>query len=201
MHFHPLPQPSTICRTGQGQVGWNGTGTCKDPQRVPAVGTLGLGGGFIKFLKFINYVWVFFFAACGLCLLVTSRAYSLWWLLLLWSPGPGVRTCFNSCGSRFNSWVHGLSCSATCGIFPDQGSNLCPLHWQVDSASLDQQGGPWRGWDGGAGFKLQLRASWLLQRDLSPSWPACQGSNLGQRGWNSRPAGPDAGLDPWQAED
>ena len=20
-----------------------------------------------------------------------------------------------------------------CGILPDQGSNLCPLHWQVDS--------------------------------------------------------------------
>ena len=29
--------------------------------------------------------------------------------------------------------VHGLSCSAACGIFPDQGSNLFPLHWQVDS--------------------------------------------------------------------
>ena len=29
--------------------------------------------------------------------------------------------------------VHGLSCSAACGIFPDQGSNPCPLHWQVDS--------------------------------------------------------------------
>ena len=29
--------------------------------------------------------------------------------------------------------VHGLSCSAACGIFPDQGSNLCPLHWQEDS--------------------------------------------------------------------
>ena len=27
-----------------------------------------------------------------------------------------------------SSWVHGLSCSAACGIFPDQGSNLCPLH-------------------------------------------------------------------------
>ena len=26
-----------------------------------------------------------------------------------------------------------LSCSAARGIFPDQGSNLCPLHWQVDS--------------------------------------------------------------------
>ena len=27
----------------------------------------------------------------------------------------------------------GLSCSRACGIFPDQGSNPCPLHWQVDS--------------------------------------------------------------------
>ena len=29
--------------------------------------------------------------------------------------------------------VHGLSCSTACGIFPDQGSNPCPLHWQEDS--------------------------------------------------------------------
>ena len=28
--------------------------------------------------------------------------------------------------------VHGLSCPAACGIFPDQGSNPCPLHWQAD---------------------------------------------------------------------
>ena len=28
---------------------------------------------------------------------------------------------------------HGLSCLAACGIFPDQGSNPCPLHWQEDS--------------------------------------------------------------------
>ena len=27
--------------------------------------------------------------------------------------------------------AHGLSCSVACGIFPDQGSNLCPLHWQA----------------------------------------------------------------------
>ena len=26
-----------------------------------------------------------------------------------------------------------LSCSVACGIFPEQGSYLCPLHWQVDS--------------------------------------------------------------------
>ena len=29
--------------------------------------------------------------------------------------------------------VHGLSCPATRGIFLDQGSNLCPLHWLVVS--------------------------------------------------------------------
>ena len=29
--------------------------------------------------------------------------------------------------------AHGLSCSAACGIFPDQGSNPCLLCWQVDS--------------------------------------------------------------------
>ena len=29
--------------------------------------------------------------------------------------------------------AQGLSCSAACGIFPDQGSNPCPLHWQADS--------------------------------------------------------------------
>ena len=29
-----------------------------------------------------------------------------------------------------------------CGIFPDQGSNLCPLYWQADSYPLYHQGGP-----------------------------------------------------------
>ena len=32
----------------------------------------------------------------------------------------------------FSSVVHGLSCPTACGIFPDQGSNPCPLHWQAD---------------------------------------------------------------------
>ena len=36
--------------------------------------------------------------------------------------------------------VHGPSCSAACGIFPDQGSNPCPLHWQADSQPLRHQG-------------------------------------------------------------
>ena len=28
---------------------------------------------------------------------------------------------------------HGISSSAACGIFPDQGSNPSPLHWEVNS--------------------------------------------------------------------
>ena len=38
--------------------------------------------------------------------------------------------------------AHGLSCTMACGIFPDQGSNQCPLHCKVDSSALDYQGRP-----------------------------------------------------------
>ena len=38
--------------------------------------------------------------------------------------------------------AHGLSCSEACGIFPDQGLNLCPLHWQAVSLPLSHQGSP-----------------------------------------------------------
>ena len=53
-----------------------------------------------------------------------------------------------STGSRRAGSVivaHGLSCSAACGIFPDQGSNPCPLHWQADSQPLRHQGSPTNG--------------------------------------------------------
>ena len=36
--------------------------------------------------------------------------------------------------------AHGPSCSAARGIFPDQGSNPCPLHWQADSQPRRHQG-------------------------------------------------------------
>ena len=39
--------------------------------------------------------------------------------------------------------AHAFSCSMACRIFPDQGSNLCLLHWQVvDSLPLSHQGSP-----------------------------------------------------------
>ena len=46
-----------------------------------------------------------------------------------------------------STWVSGveacgLSCPLACGIFLDQGLNLCLLHWQVDSLPLSYQGSP-----------------------------------------------------------
>ena len=74
--------------------------------------------------------WVFV-AARRLSLVGMSGGYSLLrcmgFLLqrlpLLWSVG------FNHMGSAVAA--RGLCCSTSCGIFPDQGLNLCPLHWQV----------------------------------------------------------------------
>ena len=50
-----------------------------------------------------------------------------------------------STGSRRAGSVavaHGLSCSAACGIFPDQDPNPCPLHRQADSQPLRHKGSP-----------------------------------------------------------
>ena len=59
---------------------------------------------------------------------------SLSWPLLLRSMGS------RRAGSVIVA--HGPSCSAACGIFPDQGSNPCPLHWQADSQPLRHRGSP-----------------------------------------------------------
>ena len=50
-----------------------------------------------------------------------------------------------STGSRRAGSVvvaHGVSCSTACGIFLDQGSNPCALHWQADSQPLCHTGSP-----------------------------------------------------------
>ena len=53
---------------------------------------------------------------------------------------------FSSCSMRVSSCgsaaLPGLCCSAVCGIFLDQGTNLCLLHWQVGSLPLSHQGSP-----------------------------------------------------------
>ena len=100
---------------------------------------------FIYLLLFCGVPWVF--ALCGLSLAAGRESYSwlscvgflMQWLLLLWSTGfQGV--WLQHMGSVV--MAHGLSCSMACGIFPDQGSNPYPLHWQVDSDPLCHQGSP-----------------------------------------------------------
>ena len=52
----------------------------------------------------------------------------------------GVASVFVVCGlSSCGIWA---LCSTACRLFLDQGSNPCPLHWQVDSYPLYHQGNP-----------------------------------------------------------
>ena len=100
---------------------------------------------FFKYLFiYLFYLWLcwVFVTVRGLSLVVASGDHSSSrcaglsssWPLLLWSTGS------RRAGSV--TVAHGRSCSAACGIFPDQGSNPCPLHWQADSQPLRHQGSP-----------------------------------------------------------
>ena len=98
---------------------------------------------FILIYLFIYFwlCWVFV-SVRGLSLVVASGGHSssrcmglsLSQPLLLWS------TVSRRAGSVVVA--HRPSCSAACGIFPDQGLNLCPLHWQADPQPLRHQGSP-----------------------------------------------------------
>ena len=78
----------------------------------------------------------------GLSLLVASGGHSSSRCAGL---SPARPLLLRSTGSRRAGSVvvaHGPSCYVSCGIFPAQGSNLCPLHWQADSQPLSHQGSP-----------------------------------------------------------
>ena len=89
--------------------------------------------------KLINLFVYLFLAALGLC--CYARAFSscgergLLFVavrgLLIVVASLVAEHGLRSAGSVVVA--HGLSCSAACGIFPGQGSNPCPLHWQADS--------------------------------------------------------------------
>ena len=99
---------------------------------------------FFFFLILFIYLWLcwVFVSVRGLSLVVASGGHSssrcvglsLSQLLLLRSTGS------RCAGSVIVA--HGPSSSAACGIFPDQGSNPCSLHWQADSQPLCHQGSP-----------------------------------------------------------
>ena len=97
-----------------------------------------------KIYLFIHFwlCWVFI-SVRGLSLVAVSGGHSsLWCASLSLSSWPLL---FRSTGSRRAgsvTVVHGPSCSAACGIFPDQGSNPCPLRWQADSQPMRHRGSP-----------------------------------------------------------
>ena len=118
------------------------------PRHLHDTGTQPLSCTSYSFLKinyFIFWLWWVFTATHRLSLVVVSGA----------ALGCSAHTfCCNgfSCGPACTPGLvgsvvaalglksiglvvvqHGLSGSMTCGIFPDQGPNLCPLHCKADS--------------------------------------------------------------------
>ena len=91
------------------------------------------------------YVYLFMYAVLGLhcctglSLVVISGATLQWLcagfsfqgLLLLQSMVFNALKLYQLLHLGSVAMVHGLSCSSLCGTFPDQESNLCPLHWQA----------------------------------------------------------------------
>jgi len=102
--------------------------------------------------------------------------FSLQWLLLLHSTGSRCMG-FSSCSMLALAVVaQGLSCPTASGIFPDQGSKPCPLHWQGESLPLEH----WRS------FPLAFASRYF---GGSPSW--CRIPGLREPAMGLRP------LTPW----
>ena len=98
--------------------------------------------------SFLIYFYFYFWLCCvfisvrGLSLVAASGGHSSSRCAGLSLSRPLL---LRSTGSRRAGSVvvaHKPSCSTTRGIFPDQGSNPCPLHWQADSQPLCHQGSP-----------------------------------------------------------
>ena len=109
---------------------------------------------FFSFFKNYLFLAVLGFHCCsGFCLIVAGWCYSNCYVRAShcsdFSCGaqPLGHVGFSSCGSealehRLNSCVYWLSCSEASGIFPDQESNPCLPHWQVDSLLISHRGSP-----------------------------------------------------------
>ena len=96
---------------------------------------------FVCLFVYLWLCWVFV-SVRGLSLVAASGGHSSSQCTGLSVSRPLL---LRSTGSRRAGSVvvaHGPSCSAARGIFPDQGSNPCPLHWQADSQPLRHQGSP-----------------------------------------------------------
>ena len=96
------------------------------------------------FIYLFPYLWLcrVFVSVRGLSLVTASGGHSSSWCAGLSLSQPLLLQSTSSRCAGSAIVAHGLSCSVACGIFPDQGSNPCPLHWQADSQPLRPQGSP-----------------------------------------------------------
>ena len=79
-------------------------------------------------------------APAGTMVSSVSKRTSPKQLLLLKSDLVRGLHCLCCCAQAFSGCRH--SCPVAYGIFQDQGSDPCSLHWQADSSSLGHQGSP-----------------------------------------------------------
>ena len=86
-------------------------------------------------------VWIFV-SVRGLSLVVASGGHSSSRCAGLSLSQPLLLRSTGSRRAGSAVVAHGPSRSVACGIFPDQGLNPCPLHWQADSQPLRHQGSP-----------------------------------------------------------
>ena len=144
------------------------------------------------FIKKTIYLFIFGCAGSSLPLRLFSSC-SWWGLPSSWGVRASHSGGFSCCRPRLQGagssvvsatglqspgsvgMMHKLICSSACGILPDPVSNLCLLHWQVDSLPLSHQGSrhsrrtigwavlPWR--------EVGRIHLYLLQPLMAPSTP------------------------------
>ena len=135
---------------------------------------------------FLNYLFIYlwlywiFVSVLGLSLVAESGGHSSSRCAGLSLSRPLL---LRSTGSRRAGSVvgaHGPSCSAACGILPDQGSNPCPLHWQADSQPLRHQGSTCMKFLGARCYDASQMAKWERGREGD-----CRSKRMGLnvRGW------------------
>ena len=90
------------------------------------------------------YLWLccVFVSVQGLSLVVASGGHSSSRCAGLSLSRPLLLRSTGSRRAGSAIVAHRPSCSAACGILPDQGSNPCPLHWQADSQPLCHKESP-----------------------------------------------------------
>ena len=96
------------------------------------------------FIYLFIYFWLYwvFVSVRGVSLVAASGGHSSSRCVGLSLSRPLLLRGTGSRRAGSVAVAHEPSCSGACGIFPDQGSNPCSLHWQADSQPLHYQGSP-----------------------------------------------------------